>query len=91
MSAAPKLELVTLPAAELRELVRVTVREAVREALADGAAAGPSEWIGADEAAQLVGVSRGYLRRLQGLPVHGSRRAPRYRRDEVEAFVRTRR
>ncbi|WP_236516833.1 helix-turn-helix domain-containing protein [Sandaracinus amylolyticus] len=48
------------------------------------------DWIDGDEAARMLGVSRDYLRRVQGLPRYGSSRARRYRRSEVDAYLRDR-
>lgn len=72
-----------------------TLSDADVEAIAEATArklrlVQPSDWLNATEAAALIGVSRDYLRKL-AVPVHGSRRKPRYRRDEVEAFMATRR
>jgi hypothetical protein len=70
------------------------IRDAVLRALADRdvkPANDPAvDWIDADEAARLLGCCRGYLRRVRGLPRHGSPRSPRYRRSEIEAFLRDR-
>lgn len=70
------------------ELARL-VREAVRAELAARPAETTrlSDWIDADEAARLLGVSRDYLRKVKALRRYGSPRTPRFRRDEVEALL----
>lgn len=74
------------------DTLRAVVREAVRAEL-DAARAQPAltacDWIGADDVAALVGVSRAYVRRLD-VPRYGSRRTPRFRRSEVEAWIAAR-
>ena len=78
----------TLTDAELEAMLERAAEEGARRALR--LVAPTSEWLDATEAAKLIGVSRDYLRRLD-VPVHGSRRKPRYLRSEVEAFIATRR
>lgn len=74
------------------DALRALIRDEVGKALASHAPASPSacDWIDATEAARILGCARDYVRRVRGLPRHGSRRAPRYARTEVEAFVRAR-
>lgn len=71
------------------ELARL-IDDAVRRALDAHRAEPVSEWCDADEAARTIGVSRDYLRRVQGLRRYGSPRAPRYLRTEIDAYLRDR-
>lgn len=80
----------TITIAITPEQLAALIADAVHRALDARAAERPSDWCDADEAARTLGCSRDYLRRVQGLPRHGSPRAPRYRRSELDAFLRER-
>jgi hypothetical protein len=80
------VSLVVIEAAELERRIEA----AVRRVLAERTQPSACEWIGADEAANIVGVSREYLLKLRDVPRHGSRRAPRFLRTEIEAYTRGR-
>lgn len=85
----PASTLVVMTEADLRRIVA----DELRRALADhtpAPAAAPVDWIDAGEVATILGVSRDYVRRVEGLRRYGSPRRPRYRRSEVEAFLRDR-
>lgn len=85
------MAIVVVEEKELQAIVAAAVEDGVRRALEVRTSSSPAcDWIDADEAAQLVGVSRDYLRRLRDLPRHGSGRAPRYRRSEVDAYIASR-
>ncbi len=75
---------------ELREIIRDEVQRvlAAHSERLDGRAV--SEWIGDLEAAQMLGVTKDYLRKIPALPVHKVGRKRRYRRTEVDAFIATR-
>lgn len=88
-AAGPAPMLVTMTEADLRRVVADEVRRVLEERSAN-AARPDVDWIDGDEAAQMLGVSRDYLRRVRGLPRYGSPRTPRYRRSEVDAFLRER-
>lgn len=85
----PPARLVVVPEDELQRMIATEVRKAIAEH-APRPASGGDDWISLDEAAAIVGVTPKYLLRLRGLKRHGSRRAPRYIRREVDAFVRER-
>lgn len=84
------MSIVVIDTEELRSLIKSEVAEGLRVALAERPAVPACEWLDAKQAAELVGVQPAYLRRL-AVPVHGSRRKPRYRRREVEQFIESRR
>ncbi len=72
---------------ELRRIVEECMRNVLNER--DDRAIEACEWMGPEDAAHLIGVSRDYLRKLK-VPVHGSPRRRRYKRSEVEAFIESR-
>lgn len=77
---------------ELRAVLAPLVAEGVAQALAANAAP-TSEWLSADEVAVLTGYNRRTvpgLVRLHGLPCHPVGRKLRFRRVEVERWVRDR-
>lgn len=75
---------------ELRMIVRDEVQRALAEHNARDANGVACEWIGDVEAAQMLGVTKDYLRKIPTLPVHKVGRKRRYRRSEVDAFIATR-
>jgi len=81
--------LVTMTETDLRRVIADEVRRAL-ETRGNEPAAPPVDWIGVDETAALLGVTRDYIRRIRGLPRYGSPRSPRFLRTEVEAFLRDR-
>lgn len=74
---------------ELAALLVRAAEEGAKRALAANAA--PScDWLDRDAVARLVGCAPDYVRRLDGLPRHGSKRLPRWKRSDVEAWLVTR-
>lgn len=88
--ASPPALVVQLSTDELREIIAAEVRRALAERDASTTSSPVVDWIGAEETASMIGCSRDYLRRVEGLPRYGSRSSPRYLRSEVEAFLRGR-
>lgn len=86
--ATPAPLLVTMTESDLRRVIADEVRRALEERASEPHV--DVDWIDGDEAARMLGVSRDYLRRVRGLPRYGSPRTPRYRRSEVDAFLRER-
>ncbi len=79
---------------ELRALIRSAVEEAIEERdrsknpRSSGAAA--TDWIKAEDAATILGVTRGYLRHMKNVPSHGKGRQRRWKRSELEAHMAAR-
>lgn len=78
---------VQLTTTQLRAIVREEVDAALGQHVPPAPPDPATDWIDAEAAARILGCSRDYVRRVTGLPKHGSRTRPRYRRSEVEAFV----
>lgn len=84
--------IVTTPE-ELARLIRAAVDQAIEErerARAARPTPATTDWIKADEAATILGVTQRWLRKMPGVPVHGSGRQRRYKRSELEAYLEAR-
>lgn len=86
----PDDALVLVRVGELRRVLVEDLRRVLAESRPASSAANDTDWISKEEAAKIIGVELSYLRRLKGLPRHGTGRRPRYLRSEVDAFVRSR-
>ena len=78
-------ELVVVPFGDLESMIKQAVRTALDDTV------NPSEWMGRDEVAEMLGYKPSYVSELvrrRGLPCHRvSGRVMRFRREEVEAWL----
>lgn len=82
--------IVTTPE-ELRALIRSAVDEAIEEReRTRRPTTETSDWIKAEEAATILGVSREYLPKMKDVPSHGHGRQRRWKRSELEAHMASR-